>query len=291
MVAQAATPDRTEPTELHPPLATLFQVVLAATAAMMMVVSTWLAVRRVGGQLQEPFSLVSLLAAGLVGAALVSVLRLGWLHTGFRPQRFKSTVTALWFLPSVSFLLLAFALSIPGTSSVALTCFWMIVLLLESGWAWHLWRVLRNRRRVAVPVTSDGPAVATATNRHTDSTSGSGEAALVETGNASLPTEICQQLTRTSAEQDGDTIAGVLRTSFLPGERSRSLHVAFCPPMIGRPRVDVVQLSGPKARVKAAEVQSFGARFDLRLPAESTTNQTVLIQFAARYVESDRLQR
>ncbi len=85
----------------------------------------------------------------------------------------------------------------------------------------------------------------------------------------SLPDDVCQQITRSQSPHHGDTMAGVLRALFQPGERSRNLHVAFCPPMPGRPTVEVVQLSGPRTRVKAADVQSFGVRFDLRLATVS----------------------
>ena len=95
----------------------------------------------------------------------------------------------------------------------------------------------------------------------------------------SLPDDVCQQITRSQSPHRGDTIAGVLRALFQPGERSRNLHVAFCPPMPGRPLVEVVQLSGPRTRVKAADIQSFGVRFDLRLATVSAQEEDVLIHF------------
>ena len=98
----------------------------------------------------------------------------------------------------------------------------------------------------------------------------------------SLPGDVCQQITRSQSPHSGDTIAGVLRALFQPGERSRNLHVAFCPPLPDRPSVEVVQLSGPRMRVKAADVQAFGVRFDLRLAAVSTQLEDVVIHFASR---------
>ena len=66
-----------------------------------------------------------------------------------------------------------------------------------------------------------------------------------------------------------NTVAGLLRARFEPCKRSHSLHVAFCPPMLRRPKVTMVQLRGPRTRIKAADIQSFGIRFDLRLVTAS----------------------
>jgi hypothetical protein len=51
--------------------------------------------------------------------------------------------------------------------------------------------------------------------------------------------------------------------------------------MLHRPDVTLIQLSGSRARIKAAEVQTFGIRFDLRLAAASDTPQVVVIHFEA----------
>jgi hypothetical protein len=96
-----------------------------------------------------------------------------------------------------------------------------------------------------------------------------------------LPEGVCQQVTRSWVESEQDTVSGLLRASFAPGERSQSLHVAFCPPMLQRPEVRLVQLSGSRARIKAADVQLFGIRFDLRLASTSQATEEVLIQFDA----------
>ena len=52
--------------------------------------------------------------------------------------------------------------------------------------------------------------------------------------------------------------------------------------MKNRPKVDVIQMTGPQARVKAADIQQFGVRFDLRLAAPSNEMENVLIHFEAR---------
>ena len=184
-------------------------------------------------------------------------------------------------LPGFAMLLIASVLTLPGTTLAAASALWSCVAIHEGAWIWF-WR---RGRAVRTPVDSPPP--------HTEITSTQMVSPLVEDelpermtdpleeGELQLPHEVSQQITRTQAGPQGDTLAGLLRAVFQPGERSRYLHVAICPPMSGRPNVEVVQLSGPSTRVKAAEIQSFGVRFDLRLVAASTREETVLIHFEA----------
>ena len=86
-------------------------------------------------------------------------------------------------------------------------------------------------------------------------------------------------------------MCGLLRAHFQPKERSRSLHVAFCPSMPRPPRVEIIQVSGPRARIKPGEVQAFGLHFDLRLLAPSATEQIVMIHFEATCPDLDRSDR
>ena len=102
-----------------------------------------------------------------------------------------------------------------------------------------------------------------------------------------LPDEVSQQITRTFADSEEDTVTGILRARLAPNERSQSLHVAFCPPMLRPPRVTAVQMSGSRARIKAADAQPFGIRFDLRLATASEEAQEVLIHFEARCAKPD----
>jgi hypothetical protein len=46
--------------------------------------------------------------------------------------------------------------------------------------------------------------------------------------------------------------------------------------------VEVTHVSGPAARVKVADVQAFGLRFDVRLATASPSEEHVLIHFHAR---------
>jgi hypothetical protein len=65
------------------------------------------------------------------------------------------------------------------------------------------------------------------------------------------------------------------------GERSASVHLAFCPPFARAPRVELVQSDGPAARIKTVQVLPYGARFDLGFSAPAAEGDAVLLQFSA----------
>ena len=72
--------------------------------------------------------------------------------------------------------------------------------------------------------------------------------------NAVPPEGVVQQLTRSRAANGTEEISGWLRTSFAAGQRTASVHVAFCPPLGATPELSVEQIDGPEARIKTAQV-------------------------------------
>ncbi len=68
----------------------------------------------------------------------------------------------------------------------------------------------------------------------------------------------------------------------MAGQRTGSLHVAFCPPFTATPELVVEQLEGPEARMKTAQLMPYGARLDLKLAAAAEEPTSVLLQFSAR---------
>jgi hypothetical protein len=189
---------------------------------------------------------------------------------------------------------LAVALSITGTGTIALVFFWGILLLSEGVWCRVAWRLVRSAGAAVAPRPAPPPAAVTLAEDATTTGDAAPIAAILERhgeadeeSDEQLPDDVCQQLTRVRAEEDTDTVAGLLRARFEPCKRSHSLHVAFCPPMLRRPKVTMVQLRGPRTRIKAADVQPFGIRFDLRLVTASQERQDVLIHFEASCSEPE----
>ena len=288
MVARAATPERLESRRLDPFLVILLRVILIAAASMLLLVAIWLIARRATGYLQQPLSGSVLFSVGLVLAGLVALLRQGLLSTGWRPSRLKSTAMLLWVLPSLALLLLAWSLSITGTSSTALALFWGTLSVTEGIW----WRIARHGplRGTTRPPTDRSTGAAAPPDGGADSAPHGPTDVPEETADdpgEHLPRDVSQQLTRSHSQEEGDTVAGMLRARFQSGERSQSLHVAFCPPMMHRPRVSFVQITGPRTRIKAADVQPYGVRFELRLATSSPRKQDVVIHFDAACLNPD----
>ena len=97
-----------------------------------------------------------------------------------------------------------------------------------------------------------------------------------------FPEEVTQQLTRSQAADGAEELSGWLRMAFAAGQRTGSLHVAFCPPFAVTPELEVEQLDGPEARIKTAQLLPYGARLDLKLAAAAEEPTSVLLQFSAR---------
>ena len=222
-----------------------------------------------GGDWQEDCSNHSvrpaLLTVGVVAAALMSGLRCGWWQTGVWPDRVRSLATS------------AVAAALAGRADAGgcrldprcarrrlCRALWVILLAHRTVVGSLLAGVRQLASQRAVPGAARTSPVAVRRQRLPCGEPGPAPDGMdddrVVTACGCLPANHADTVSTA-----GDTIAGVLRALFQPGERSHNLHVAFCPPMPGRPTVEVVQLSGPRTRVKAADVQPFGVRFDLRL--------------------------
>ena len=99
---------------------------------------------------------------------------------------------------------------------------------------------------------------------------------------ATAADELLQQLTRSQAPDGSEQLWGWLRTSFAAGQRTASIHVAFCPPFVKTPQLTVEQLDGPPTRIKEAQLLPHGTRLDLKLAAAAEKTDSVLLQFSAR---------
>jgi hypothetical protein len=98
-----------------------------------------------------------------------------------------------------------------------------------------------------------------------------------------IPSEdVTQQLMRSRTADGTEELSGWLRPAFAAGQRTGSIHVAFCPPFAGTPELAVEQIGGPEARIKTAQLLPYGVRLDLKLAATADQPTTVLLQFSAR---------
>ena len=169
-------------------------------------------------------------------------------------------------LTSLALTGLGTGLCLPGTRALGL--FLLVVLLgAEESWAWAWYA-----RRFSPPPTPQPSSPAPMSHVMPS----------LESDVANLPEEVSQQLTRSQAADGADELSGWLRLAFAAGQRTGSIHVAFCPPFATVPELELEQLDGPEARIKTAQLLAYGVRLDLKLAAAAEEPASVLLQFSAR---------
>lgn len=250
-----------QPNAMFNPLLRLLRYVVITTSALLLGVACLLFVRRLSGELLQPLTGPALVSVGMLLAVVASLLRMG----SSRRARL-----ALLLLPEIAFVLLAFSLSLPGTPLWSLVVFWAVLIGEEGGWwlvTWRSGRLLPQRRTLL-------PGNATTIDYHRSSPQPTIEQEV------ELPPEVSQQITR--AVQEGDEVLfGRLRCRFESGDRLQSIHVAFCPPLPTAPQMTAHQIEGPSATIKTAEVETYGARLDVRLARTARQESNVAIEFHA----------
>jgi hypothetical protein len=251
----------------------------AGTAAGLLLTAALLvAWRRLAGALVSPLEPPVLLAVAALLAATTGGVRLVWRRCS-PDSRLRRGAAPLGLLLSAAVLALGASLSLPGSDARALLAFWTL-LVAEECWAW--WpTVWRQRHRAA-------PTGATPRPVRLDLPETSAPHAIPPESTADAPAaEILQQLTRSRAANGADQLAGWLRTRFSAGQRTGSIHVAFCPPFAKTPELAVVQHEGPEARIKTAQLLPYGARLDLKLAAAAEQPASVLLHFSARSADNE----
>ncbi len=93
--------------------------------------------------------------------------------------------------------------------------------------------------------------------------------------------DITQQLTRRTTTEGGQDLTGWLRMPLAAGQRTGTLHVAFCPPFDEPPTVEAEAISGPACRIKIGPVMAHGVRLDAKLDAAAEAGESVLVWFYA----------
>jgi len=255
--------------QLPRPIAELARWMGVMLTGMLLAAAVVLCWRHVAGALSTP--LEPLLVAALVAAVAVGA-RLAWEFAaggrrGSLPGRFAAVSV------SATIVVIGFMLS-PGTSAAGRTVLWGI-LAAEECWAWGRagWRRLaRNRWGWPAVHLKRTDAPQRFEPRRTES---------APVAHAPPAEEVTQQMVRSLAPDGGELLAGWMRVPMALGQRSTSVHLAFCPPFSRTPRVKVEQLEGPRARIKTVQLLPYGARFDLKLAAQSDTAEIVLLRFSA----------
>jgi hypothetical protein len=210
-------------------------------------VAVVLLARRFSGALVQPLGGGSLIAVAILGGVAAAIVRLterqSFLHSAFRIPH----SAFLFALPGLAAVLLLAAVTVSGSPVLGVLASWFLLVAAE-GATWLL--VLRK------PVT---------------------RGAVVEADESvEFPPGLVQQVTRVL--DDGvETVHAVLRAQIEAGDRQAIVHVAFCPPLAMTPELTAHAIDS-EAEVKITQAESFGARLEVRLPAEACAEQAVLVE-------------
>lgn len=247
---------------------------VASTIGLFLILCLFLAARRFGGAFDQPLNAPALLLLGIGVAALAACLRSAWPRSR---QTFASVSS--WFrllLPSVVVFLFCYALSLPGSAAWSVALLWFLVVIAEGVWWLSELLVLQTvRRRTSNTIRSSLVSASPADQTRQDMANQVGS-------------DVTQQMTRTRSAAGGDLVFGQARADFTVGARSQIVHLAFCPPLAGSPRITVKQAGGPQAAITVAQGESFGARFDIRLASTARQPESVMIEYEARFVAAGK---
>lgn len=159
----------------------------------------------------------------------------------------------------------------------------LVVGVAEEVWALDQWRRFRRGRTKSAETSRSSVVVTTqpATPDAPATLQIDAELAEADEEEAWTPPGVFQQLTRGTDPERGEYVVGILRAEFQPGQRTQTLHVAFCPPLASVPHIAVQPIDGPPSSASVAQAEVFGARFELRLNRAWEQAQEVVLQFEA----------
>ncbi|MBN2292817.1 MAG: hypothetical protein JXM70_10350 [Pirellulales bacterium] len=299
-----------QPRSTGPPLQTALWIKTLSVATLLLLlllVGGMFAWRRLAGALYEPLDAVTLAITAVALAAVSLTVRL--LAQGSHsasPRASLWLVALILLVPTAAIVAVGISLSLPGTPVAGLALLWTILAVgelsglvlarfatetaraalrlgrLSGGLPRKLKlavsdRVVDRRLRIDAahePATQVVEQPATQPQTETD----------FDESTFDVPPDrsVTQQVTRLQSSDGSEIMTGWLRASFEPGQRTASVHLAFCPPFSTMPSVEVEQVDGPPGRIKTVQLLPYGARFDLKLFNDAEEPLDVLLQFTAR---------
>jgi hypothetical protein len=187
---------------------------------------------------------------------------------------------------------IACSLSLPQSSPLGLVLLWMAVILPEvaahvdwSAWRDRLVRLQRTARAVATDEPPSQPSASAGQFKLFDDHARpvQDDELLDEIAAAEeFDPGIVQQVTRLRHDDGQESVIGWCRVHFAAGQRQASSHLAFCPPLERVPVIELEQIDGPDARLKAGQTLAHGVRVELKLSQPTGEPSEVLYRFHAR---------
>jgi hypothetical protein len=222
------------------------------------------------------------IAAGLMtllaGAIRILCRHTCWSHSSIAVNR---SVTGFTTVAVVS---IGYSLSLPGSSWGGLALLWGFVAA-EEYWTWKavVQRSLPSRRQTGLPphAVRQPTAVVPEDTDVAPLPAALAAPATTEGESCELPADVLQQLVRNRVPDGTESLSGWLRASLAAGQRTASVHVAFCPPFPRAPSFDVAQQEGEPVRIKVVQLLPYGARLDLKLLRPSLSPVELVLRFTA----------
>jgi len=279
MVSRTGTFVSLAPTSSAELASTLSRYLVRVALGLFLLLFLVLFTRQRAGLLTQPVPAGGLVTLG----GLLSIL-FTWFHAThwqrFTNHRINPAGYVEWMLPLVLATLVTLSVgSVPGSSQTALWAMWGFLGTSEIAWILALLITRRAQRSdvrtspVAIPdqpVLMD-PAEPGITDTFMDTAAGA----------------LTQQMTRSLQEDGSELIFAATQADFEAGQRTQTVHLAFCPPLQHPPSMECNQLDGPTCRIKVAESQIYGARFEIRLQDRCTQPVQVCFQVEARSEPAD----
>jgi len=226
-----------------------------------------LLVRRFDGGLKIPLTPVELVGVGALLAFLAALVHRGAM------VRWRGKSVWIWIFqlfPLVGLVASAIAVALPGSSLYGI---WAMVGLLTLEEGYWLRRVVRQNRgkgqKSCHPLHAGRKQIAIKRE----------PSASLES--SSLPEGVRHRIERTCDEQDQDICRGQVRSHFQLGQRTESIHLAFCPPFAVTPQLHAEQIDGPDATLKTMQILPYGARLEIRLSKTYPQPVQTMVEFSA----------
>lgn len=250
--------------------------VLLTGATLLTCVAALLSLRRLAGALATPLSPAALVITAVMLTLLAATVRSFLVvarrdHGNFRRTQFG----VAWLAPGAAVVLAGWAVSLPGTSALGLWLLWATIAV-EEAVGWGLAFCLRRdgpRNAAAATVAAVGSTTMPPPGMRFD------HAELPEPH--VLPEDVSQRMERAQTDDDHDVCYGHVRSSFQQGQRTDTVHIAFCPPFLATPELHVEQVDGPDAEIKSTQVLPYGARIEVRLKQANTQPVQTVVEFSA----------
>jgi hypothetical protein len=248
-----------------------------AVTSLVVLAAVLLVSRRLAGALVEPLPVVMLAATGVVAAAAAASVR-----------RLSGRFATRWLL-SAAIVLIALALSLPGSSWLGLTVLWLLVVG-EEVWTWRS-RPIKPKNRIDVAwrhCSQNGSlqdAIQSQTSEDTEPVSV--EPPSVKSDEPDWNDTTAMQRLKYARSADGvQSVEGWLRAEFSAGQRTAVVHAAFCPAFSRAPQVESEPLEGPDCEIRPTLTLPWGIRWEVKLSRAAKLPTSVVLGFFANESET-----